>query len=347
MRGSAAANLKDLQGALEAIAEGLTAQPEHSDLHASLGVLQAAQGHSVEAEASFKQAVAVAPQAIAPRLVLANYYWSSGRIADAEHAFNEALKIQPTDGAANTALARFYIATRRVAEAEAPLAVRRRPQPSRNPSCSWPIITSAEAAIGRLADPRGAGQDPRAFAAATARQAGIVYGLGKHDEAYSLLGDILAKQPKNAQVLVVKGKWQIKENDLAAAYDTAQAAVKADPEAWAAHDLLGMIEALRNQPADATKAYMEALRLNPRALGVQIALADLHLKEGKTDAAVRFALDAVQTQPTSGRARFTLAQAYLNAGELDRARAQLDPLVAGDKILGRPGITRTSRVAVG
>ena len=270
------------------------------------------------------------PQSIAARLALANYYWSSARPSDAEQAITGALEIEPSNVAANRALASFYMANNRASDAETPL--RRAAEASEDPQPSlvlsdYLVRQGRHEEAGDLLDKLIS--RPGLLAAAKSRRAAIEYLLERRPHAYQLLDEILAEQPKNAEVLVLKGKWLLADSQADAALRVAEAAVAADPNAWPVHDLLGSAYVLRNQPEQALAAFSEAVRLNPRALHPQIALSELHIRQGRVDAGVRFAEEAMQSAPTSGLARFVLARALVGKGDLKRARSELQPVLLG------------------
>jgi Flp pilus assembly protein TadD len=76
--------MKDLDGALESLQEALKLDPTSSSTLVDLATVQLSQGKRAEAEAGFKQAVAVAPKSAQPRLALAGFYLSTNERAAAE-----------------------------------------------------------------------------------------------------------------------------------------------------------------------------------------------------------------------------------------------------------------------
>ena len=76
LRATATAGMKDIGGAVESMQEAAKLDPIADDTIIDLATLQLSQGKRAEAEAGFKQAVAVAPKAVQPRLSLAGFYWS-------------------------------------------------------------------------------------------------------------------------------------------------------------------------------------------------------------------------------------------------------------------------------
>ena len=333
LRGNASAGLRDYDGAVKAFEAGLAANPNQPELHLNVAGVQTLQGNLAVAEASFKQAVAVSPGKVLPRLALANFYWSSLRMRQAEETLQEALRIDGKDVEANRAMAALLIASDRSKEAEVPLkaaaAATDNPQPK---------LVLADYYVGqnRHADAlpilEGLEERPEVFAAATARRAGIEFELGRQEQAYAIVEQILAKEPKNIAVLVLKGKWLLGEGKRDEAFKVAQAAMAADNQSADAYELLGLVQASRRYPDEAVKALTEAVRLNPDALQAQVALAELNFAQGKLDAAQRFAEEALQSRRGSVSARMALVKILIARGDLVRAQTESQPLAALTKV---------------
>lgn len=331
VRGSAAAGLRDFEGALEAIEEGIATSPDQSELHVSLATLQAVQGRREEAEAAFKQALVFDPQSVPVRLALANYYWANQQMPAAEGILKEALGLDANSVPANRALASLYLATNRRAEAEAPLK-----RAAESNETAKLVLADYYVSLARYDEAQrvldGLSNEPRALAAVAGRRAGIEYQQGRRDAAHATLDAALAQEPKNVQLLLLKGGWLLQERNLDAALSAATSAVDADAQSWRAHELLGSVYAARRSSEDAVKVLAEAIRLNPRAHKSHLLLAELNVEQGRAEAAVRYAQEAVQVAPAHGLARYTLVRALLANNNVVRARTEVQPLlVAGQK----------------
>lgn len=329
LRGNATAGLRDLEGAVSALEEAIELAPERSASYLNLAGLQAARGQRELAEAAFKQAVTVDPKSVAAHLALANFYWSAGRVADAEQTLKRALEIEPRSVLANRALALMYIATKRPAEAERPLRTVVQASSDLQPRL---VLADYYIGQGRSADAvkilTELAARKEAFAAARARLAGIEYQAGRRDQAHAMLDQVLSQEPNNAQVLVVKGGWLLGENKVGEALTRAQAATKANPRSPEAHFLLGSVYVAENNAEEAIKAFNEVLRFNPRAVNAQIELARLNLALGRSELAAQLADEAVKNQPGNAGARLMVVRAAFARGDLDRAEAELKPLLA-------------------
>ncbi len=328
LRASATAGLRDFESAFDAMKDAIELQPDRSASYVDLAVVEAVRGRPAEAEAAFRQAIAVDPRSVTARLALANYYWSLGRREEAEQQILKAVEAAPRDIAANRALASLYMITGRAEQAEAPLRAAVEASPDlelrlaladfyvaqRRPQDARPLL---EALAGNKA----------AFAAAQSRLAGIEYAAGRRDDAHAMVGRVLAREPNNAQVLVVKAGWLLGERKLPEARAAAQAAIAADPRSVDAQAMLGSVQLARGDREEAIKAFTQVLTLKPTAFDAQLQLARLNLATGRTELGLQFAMQAVRTRPRDAAARLVLATAYLAQGDVTKAETELTPVL--------------------
>ncbi len=110
-------------------------------------------------------------------------------------------------------------------------------------------------------------------------------------------------------------------NALQEAFQIASSGVVQQPNNWAIHHRLGLVLVRQNRVAEAFARYNEALRLNPLACEVRVALANayLGLNDGWTAAA--WLSDACRVQPNNPVQWLTLAQ-LLNA---QKRHAEVEP----------------------
>jgi tetratricopeptide (TPR) repeat protein len=155
----------------------------------------------------------------------------------------------------------------------------------------------------------------------------IEYELGRRDNAYALLDEVFKKEPRNADALVTKARWLLHEQKADEALAAAQEAVKLEPQAWDAHELVGAAHAARRAVEEAFTAYSEAVRLNPQAADSLVAMSELSILRGNTEAAIRFAEDARRNRPTSGRMQHALVRALVAHRDYQRATSELAPLL--------------------
>jgi putative PEP-CTERM system TPR-repeat lipoprotein len=326
LRASATVGLKDTDVALSELEDTADLDKGRGDTLVNLGAVQTLAGRNEEAEASFKQAVVVAPQSIPAHLSLANFYWRTGRLDKAEQALNEALKVDPKNVQLHVSLYNLFLSSKRQAQAEAPLKAA--VAASNNNGRLVLALADYYVASKRFEDARGLLQalekDKITATAAGSRLAGVEYELGNRDAAHKHLDALIEKDPRNPQLLVLKGNWLLRERKGDAALEAATAALKLDANEWSAHSLAGETQLmLRKNPAEAERAYREVLRLKPNDVNARMALASIESARGKSSESLTLAREAVQSAPTSGAARMTLARTLLKAGDVRQAMSEL------------------------
>jgi tetratricopeptide (TPR) repeat protein len=142
-----------------------------------------------------------------------------------------------------------------------------------------------------------------------------------------LIDEVLAKEPRRTEALVLKAELLARERKFNEASATIQAAVKADPQSVPANFALGRISALFGQHDEAIRAFNEVLRVNPGNPTAEIELARLHLAAGRLDEAEQFALSAVRKISGSVDAHLILARVNLMKGNVGRAEPPIRALV--------------------
>jgi putative PEP-CTERM system TPR-repeat lipoprotein len=324
VRAHALAGLKDFDLAIESMEDAIEIDPTRSASHVRLGALQRLSGEGEVAESAYKHAVALNPQSPGPHLALANYYWRTGQRQNAEAAVRGALNVDKTNVKSNRALARLLLATNRSAEAEAPLRV------IAEHSTELPdkLVLADYLALRKRYDEaivilQQLTANAASATAANVRIAGIRYEQGQPQEAHRLLDALIAEQPNNGDLLVVRGRWQLSEKKIDEALATAQAAINVSPKLAPAHGLLGTVYTTKGQIEDAIKAFNEVVAITPRSLAARVQLARLHLAAGRAEAALDAARDALRVDPTSGDAQFEVARALFATGDLTRAEVEL------------------------
>ena len=241
--GNALSGLGRLDDAVNELREAIELEPDKGQLYTNLGLLQAANTRQAEAERTFKRAIEMDPFAVSAHLALANFYWSGERTSEAEARLKDALAIEPSHALANRALAQLYLASGRPREAEAPMTALA--DVSSDPSDRLALaalylrtnrVTPARHLLTTVsAEPGGA-------ALAAPRLAGLAYAERHPQQAYAILDDVLAKEPENAAVLLVKGRLLSLDGRSDEAKAVVNAAVKAHPERAAGHYALGVLQ---------------------------------------------------------------------------------------------------------
>ena len=319
LRANAMAGLTDLDGALKELQQALSLDPR-SSFQTNLGFIQAARGNLPEAEAAFRQAVAVDQASMTAQLALGQFLWVTGKQDEAEGVFKAALALEPASLLANRALAVFYLRSDRATEAE-PYFVKA----VEASGAAEAKIALADYYVGLKRPAEAVGvleklsAEPQYWALARAKMADIQYGEGKSAEAFRIVDEVVTKQPTLVGARVVRGRLLLGDGRIDDAQRDAQEAVKLEPGSAEVQFLLGSVLEARRDLDGASKAYAEVLRLNPRAAAAQVRLAMIELQRNSASSATQFAEQAAALQPGNLTAQLVLARALLARGDLDRA----------------------------
>lgn len=325
--GNATAGMKNLDGAIEEIEAAVALAPEEGRGYANLGALQLAKGDAEAAEQWFRRAVDVEPTSMAAQLALANFLWSTDRRAEAEPVFDAALKLEPENKLANRALVAFHLAGPSPERAEPYLVSLAADQAD---TAARVALGEYYMRIGRADDARreltGAGAESAGFAPARTLLAALAFSERKPAEAYGLLDEVLAKEPKYVRALVTKGRMLRAEGKSVEALAVLESAAGSAPDDVQAQFEVGLAYVQRHQTDDAIRAFREVVRLNPRASGAHLQLANLYLAEGNAAQSEIAAQDALRNAPQSPIARVVLARSQMGQGNLAAAGAALEEL---------------------
>ena len=352
--GNALAGLDDVAGAFEKLNQAIEADPNSGVGYSNLGALQLSRGDRQLAEASFKRAVSASPSSVTARVALAQFYRSQNRSEDSENALKEALEIDPKNVQVNSNLIELYIRTGRAAEAEAP--IKTVAEVLNNADGHLALVEyyvrmhrSKEAVpiLEKLA------QDKETYAMATARLAAINYEEGRSQEAHKALDEVLKREPKNRDALLLKAQILTLEQKFDSALQFAYAAASSDPGRAADPNLLAAkIYQAKGQLEEAQDGYKKVLTQQPNSVSAQVALSQLYANNGDSKAAVELARTAVATDPTSVQAHLTLARNLVLSGDSNGAekeikllRENLPPSATVEAELGRLFLSRNDPTA--
>jgi tetratricopeptide (TPR) repeat protein len=318
--GNTSAGLKDLDGALKQIEEAIALAPSSDRGYASLGMVQLAKGNAEAAEAAFRKAVEVGPKSMQAHLGLGNFLWAANRRDEAVQSFERALAIDPKHVLANRLMATFHASGPTPAKAE----------PYFRALADLPENTDGKLALaeyylrmGRQEEGKktllAAASQAATYAPATRRLAALAFGEGRKADAYKQADEVLAKNPKDADTLVMKGRMQAADGKIDDALATFKAAVAAEPNNVGAQFALGSAYAGKRDVDPAIVAFTEVLRLNPRASAAQLQLANLYLAKGQVKQSSSMSADALRNAPGNPMARLVRARTLMADGQLQEA----------------------------
>ena len=330
LMGNALAGLNKIDDAIAEYQEALSLDPATDAASANLGAIQFIRGQRDASEATFLKAVQAAPKSVNARMALANFYWATSRPKDAEENLKAAVAIDPANMAANRALGVFYMANGRGAEAEQyfnTIAEAAKTTDTTISLADYYIATKrldeAKTVLRELA------RQPDAFAQATTRLAALEAQQSSRGVAETLVGTVLERQPAYMPARLLNMRLQVAANRPDEALKIAEGVVKDEPNSPAAaqaHAIIGAIESWRGRTEQATNAFLEVLRIEPKSIGAAIALSRLSLSTLDLDRAESYANQALAAHPGNPAARALVVRIDLARGNAARANANLAEL---------------------
>jgi len=154
--------------------------------------------------------------------------------------------------------------------------------------------------------------------------AALAYTQGRTSDGNKTVEEVLERQPKNRDALLLKAQMLLRAKNFDAALPLLNAAATADPARATEPTMLkANVYLSRGQLQDARDAYTEALRVAPTSAAIQLALSKLDAAIGDNQDSFDLALSAVQHDPSNPDAHLNLEQRLFAKGDLEGAAREL------------------------
>ena len=325
--GNALAGLSDLDSALEQFDKALEVDATNAESYIGIGAIQATRKQTPDAEASFLKAVSVAPKSARTQLSLANFYWATGQFPKAEAAFRTTLSFEPNNLAANRAMSVFLLATGRAAEAEPYFIKIAKVSPVAGAStlAQYYLLTNRRDNARKILTAMA--QLPDGFADATVRLAYLDLTEGDSSGAWKRTKEVLTKQPKNVDALVLSGTLLDREGKHEEALAALNAALAINPASARAHEAAGLVYAAIEHRADAIRSFEDALKADQRSFRSAVSLSRMHLEGRQFDKALTYAEQALSLRPGNPEAQALIARNYMVRGDVAKAKPIVEQLL--------------------
>jgi tetratricopeptide (TPR) repeat protein len=156
------------------------------------------------------------------------------------------------------------------------------------------------------------------------------------DRAKLLADDVLKKDPKNVDAMMVLANAIARENlkGLPAAIEKLENAVELDPKRIDTYLNLAQFEAFSGDPAKAEAVLRGALSADPNSVDARLALAELYAKTGDFVKAETSLKEVLALKPSHAVASQGLALIYIRTGKIKEAEAPLRAVAESSKELG-------------
>ena len=291
---SAAYQSGDLATAIRLYREFLKNYPDAAEIRSNLGAALARDGQFAAAITEYNLALRKLPNNAQVRMNLALAYYKLGRLPEAVPHLEALHKAQPLELKPALLLADCLLETNQPHRAVEVLA----PLQEEYPDDHAVIYTLSMALL----------KD------------------GRTRDAQVLLDRIL-RDGESAESEFLLGQTELLRNDLVAAVEHLQRAVKLNPKMPWAHSLCGQALKSAGKPELATGQFRAELQINPYDFTANTEIAMVVRQDGKLDDALAHVARALEVRPNDPGALFLRASIHLSQGLHDQARQELEQLL--------------------
>jgi tetratricopeptide (TPR) repeat protein len=367
LRAAARVQQKDLQGAQTDAERAVQLDEKNEDAIATLAGIYTTTKAPEKAQSLLEASVTKIPATVDLRLALAQVYASEDRPADAERILLELVKLRPNERAHRIRLAQFYVRQNQLDPAEHTLrdGIKAIPQ-DRDLKLSL-VEFLASRRSREIAEKELKGMvaaDPNDFEmkfalakfyvstrqlplaegiyrqvidkekldsaglAARDRLAELLVARDDIGAAQSLIGEVLAKSPRDDDALVLRGNIALAKKDPKAAIADLRAVLRDEPNAIGVMRALARAHLQNGEPALAEETMRRAVEANPKDASVRLDLAQLLAQLGKPELAKPIVAELVKDHPDNLPALEALFRVSAATKDFDAARAAADGIVA-------------------
>ncbi len=313
----------DVDGAAAKFRDVLKKNPDFVPAQINLSRVSAMQGKPTEAEQLLTTLVDKNPTAEPALSMLVSRFAQTDRMPQAIALVEKARDAQPANTRLTASLGDLYIRSGKPAEA---LALINKDQNAANSVDLLGAKAAAQIALDQKDQARDTyGQilklDPSALGARRALES-LLLQTGDYEHARNLIKEGMAASPRNYQLYQDYAMVDLKASGVDAAVATAKQLQEQDRDFQQARALIGDIYMAANRPADAVRAYQDALTAAPSEMLVgrlDVALS----RSGQSDAAIKMLSDWVAQHPVDVAATEQLAEIYIALRRYDEAVASL------------------------
>ncbi|HEX5399666.1 MAG TPA: tetratricopeptide repeat protein [Verrucomicrobiae bacterium] len=260
---------------------------ETAPLDLALGAIAMRQRDLISAEAYFLKAVKLDPKSADAYSALGNLYVAQKDLKRADQNFKTAADLAPPRSGKVLRYAQFKMAT-------------------------------GDAAAGKQLLEDMVKKTPD-YLPAWIELAQIAASDKKYEDGLTLLGNVLSRDPQNLDALLLKGRLELQAGQTAQAIADGERTAKIYPQVPPVFYQLALAYVAGGDTDKAADSLNQALRLNPRYVEANLALADIQIRTGNAGSAVASLQQLTQEQPRLAPAQLLLALGYRVQGNLDGA----------------------------
>ncbi len=317
--------------ALSLVDSAVRQAPSSVSLREVLATLCLGAGHRDRAEVQLRKLVELRPGALPPRVKLAQLLEGDGKLDEAQQVLEQAVQQLPKSDAAKVALADFIASQRSSAAGETTL---------RRFIALDPDNYDLRFALGALLQRAGATQEAiavyrevidrdgtgaKGLIARTAI-ASIDLTKGQFAEAQSLIEQVLSKNPRDADALILRANIALSRNDPTPAIADLRAVLREQPQSVSLHRTLARAYVAQGNNALAEEALRTAAEVAPNDASAAIDLTQFLARTGRIAEAATLLEADVHRIPDNVQMREELIRVDLAKHDLAAARTAAEQL---------------------
>ncbi len=169
------------------------------------------------------------------------------------------------------------------------------------------------------------GEGPSAVIARD-RLAVIYSAQGRYDDARKLIAEVLQKNPRDDDALLLRGRLALAHNDATAAIGDFRAVVRDQPTAIPVRQILAQAYLANKEPGLAEEQLRAAMDVAPGNTAVRLELSRVLLRTQRVEQAVALLEESVKRAPSDQALREGLVQSYLAANNVEAAHTAVEDL---------------------
>ncbi len=307
--------------------------PDSVDLRLALAQLYAAQNRQSESEAILVDLVRLKPAEKAHRIRLAQYYARSNRSDDAERVLRAGVSALPQERDLKIALVDFLAArrSRELAEKELLGMIAADPKDSELKFALARFYENLSQPAQAEAVYRGVIDSEKlepAGLTARSRLAALLAARNDIDGAQKLVNEVLAKNPRDNDALILRGNIALAKQDPKSAIADLRTVLRDQPNAIGVLRALARAHLANGEPAIAEETMRRAVEANPKDAGVRLDFAQLLSQLGKSEQAKPLLAELTKQQPDNAAALDAQFRVSMMTKDMVTARSAADGIVA-------------------
>jgi tetratricopeptide (TPR) repeat protein len=367
IRAAAKVQQKDISGALADAERAVQLDPTNEDAVGALAGIYNSNDTPAKAVALLSDSIKKMPGTIDLRLALAQLYASENRQGESEQLLIDLVRLRPNEKAHRIRLAQFYARADQVDAAERVLREGIAAIPT-NQEMKFALVeflnsrrsqdvaekelksmVNADAsnfelkfALGKLYESNKQPEKAEAvYQDVIEKEKLEAAGLSARDRlatlyaqrndiagAEKLVGEVLAKSPRDNDALILRGNIALAKKDPKSAIADLRAVLRDQPNAIPVLRTLARAHMANGEPAIAEETMRHALESTPRDPNLRLDLAQLLAQLGKPDQAKPVLADLVKDQPNNVSALDTLFRVSVASKDFTTAKSAADAIVA-------------------